>query len=64
MTRAPNTEPSLKTQQIESGTYLIFDTSIWETVKKDVVLTYADIETAPRLPRPGAQSQPPQPPQK
>ena len=64
MTRAPNTEPSLKTQQMEQGTYLIFDTSVWETVKKDMVLTYADIESAPRLPRPGGQTPTPPPPQK
>lgn len=53
LTRAPDTQPSLKTQIMEQGTYLVFDTASWEVVRKDMVLTYADLEVAPRLPRPG-----------
>ena len=52
LTRAPDTQPSLKTQIMEQGTYLVFDTASWEVVRKDMVLTYADLEVAPRLPRP------------
>lgn len=45
LTRAPNTEPSQKTPTFERGSYIFFDTTSWDKVRKDnFVLMYDQIE--------------------
>ena len=56
LTRAPNAEPSLKAAHMERGSYLVFDTSVWDVVRKDnFLLNYEQLERPPSLPRPGIQ---------
>jgi len=48
--RAPHTELASKTADSEKGSYLVFDTSTWEIVRKDsLVVRYEHIERAPSL---------------
>jgi CCR4-NOT transcription complex subunit 2 len=55
--RIPNMEPVLKTDRFERGTFLVFDTTIWETVKKEnMQVNYEHLERPPNLPRPVSQS--------
>jgi NOT2 / NOT3 / NOT5 family len=35
LTRIPNTEPIMKTERFERGSYLVFDTNTWDAVRKD-----------------------------
>lgn len=35
LTRIPNTEPIMKTDRFERGSYLVFDTATWDAVRKD-----------------------------
>ena len=50
--RAPGAEPAAKTASSERGSYLVFDTASWETVRKDgFVLHYDALERPPNLPR-------------
>ncbi len=35
LTRIPNTEPIMKTERFERGSYLVFDTATWDAVRKD-----------------------------
>lgn len=35
LTRIPNTEPIMKTERFERGSYLVFDTTTWDAVRKD-----------------------------
>jgi hypothetical protein len=43
------------TARSERGTYLFFDTSIWDVVQKaDVEVFFEDVERPPGLPRPNA----------
>lgn len=52
LTRVPNMEPLVKTNTYERGTYLCFDPSIWETIRKDnFVLYYELLEKRPTLPQ-------------
>jgi len=74
--RAPGAaEPAAKTATSERGSYLVFDTGTWETVRKDgFVLHYDALERPPNLARAGgaggagaaggtgAGAQPPPPP--
>ncbi|KAK9829533.1 hypothetical protein WJX72_006351 [[Myrmecia] bisecta] len=54
LTRIPNTEPLVKADRYERGSYFVFDTNTWECVRKDnFVLHYDALERAPNLPRPG-----------
>ncbi|WJX74354.1 putative NOT transcription complex subunit vip2, variant 2 [Trifolium repens] len=50
--RAPNTEPLVKTNTYERGSYLCFDPSTFETVRRDnFVLLYENVEKRPSLPQ-------------
>ncbi|WJX69534.1 putative NOT transcription complex subunit vip2 [Trifolium repens] len=50
--RAPNTEPLVKTNTYERGSYLCFDPSTFETVRRDnFVLLYDNVEKRPSLPQ-------------
>ncbi|KAK2424891.1 putative NOT transcription complex subunit VIP2 [Trifolium repens] len=50
--RAPNTEPLVKTNTYERGSYLCFDPSTFETVRRDnFVLHYENVEKRPSLPQ-------------
>lgn len=50
LTRAPNTEPLQKSDRSEVGSYLIFDVSSWEVVRKDnYALTFDSIVDPPNL---------------
>ncbi|PIA24927.1 hypothetical protein AQUCO_14200006v1 [Aquilegia coerulea] len=52
LTRVPNIDPLVKTTAYERGSYLCFDPSIWETVRKDnFVLQYELLEKRPVLPQ-------------
>ena len=52
LTRIPNTEPLLKTDRYERGSYYVFDTNMWECVRKDNFhLQYDQLERPPNLPR-------------
>lgn len=52
LTRIPNTEPIMKTPHFERGSYLVFDTSTWDAVRKDNFVVYYDsLERPPDLPR-------------
>ncbi|KAL5727651.1 putative NOT transcription complex subunit vip2 [Ranunculus cassubicifolius] len=52
LTRAANSEPLVKTNSYERGTYLCFDPSIWETIRKDnFVLYYEALEKRPAIPQ-------------
>ncbi len=52
LTRIPNTEPLLKTDRYERGSYYVFDTNMWECVRKDSFhLQYDQLERPPNLPR-------------
>ena len=54
LTRIPNTEPLLKTDRYERGSYFVFDTSQWECIRKDnFTLHYDALERQPNLPRSG-----------
>ena len=56
LTRIPNTEPLLKTDRYERGSYFVFDTSQWECIRKDnFTLHYDALERQPNLPRSGLQ---------
>lgn len=35
LTRIPKTEPIMKTARFERGSYLVFDTTTWDAVRKD-----------------------------
>jgi CCR4-NOT transcription complex subunit 2 len=64
--RPPGAEPATKTATSERGSYLVFDTAAWETVRKDnFVLVYEALERPPGLPRgappPGGGGGPPPP---
>ena len=51
-TRAPGTEPSVKTNTYERGIYIYFDPKTWQKIRKDFVLAYDQLEerkTAPQL---------------
>lgn len=51
--RVPGTEPTMKTDRFERGSFVVFDTSTWEMSRKEgFTLVYEDIERAPNLPRP------------
>lgn len=44
--RAPNTEITAKTNQLERGSFIVFEPSTWEKVKKDnFTLFYNQIES-------------------
>ncbi|XP_074584510.1 putative NOT transcription complex subunit VIP2 [Curcuma longa] len=50
-TRAPNSEPLVKTHAYERGSYLCFDPNTWSTiVKEHFVLQYEAVEKKPILP--------------
>ena len=52
LTRIPNTEPLLKTDRYERGSYYVFDTNVWECVRKENFhLQYDQLERPPNLPR-------------
>ncbi|PIA49576.1 hypothetical protein AQUCO_01300396v1 [Aquilegia coerulea] len=52
LTRVQNIEPLVKTATYERGTYLCFDPSIWDTIRKDnFVLQYELLEKRPVLPQ-------------
>jgi hypothetical protein len=50
LTKEPGTEPISKTATYESGTYIFFDPTTWEKVKKETVLVYESLEGPPLLP--------------
>lgn len=53
LTAISGVEPQLKNDQMERSSYYIFDTALWEAVRKDnFVLHYDAIERAPGLARP------------
>ena len=55
--RVPGAEPAAKTPTGERGSFLVFDTGAWETVRKDgFVLHYDALERPPNLPRGGSGS--------
>lgn len=57
--RIDGVEPVAKNAQMERGSYKVFDTAVWECVRKDnFVLHYDALERAPALPRPPAQPAP------
>eukprot|EP01135_Chromosphaera_perkinsii_P001034 Nk52_evm4s157 gene=Nk52_evmTU4s157 len=43
-TRAPGTEPSVKTGTYERGIYIYFDPKTWQKIRKDFVLAYDQLE--------------------
>ncbi|KAI3865859.1 hypothetical protein MKX03_020607 [Papaver bracteatum] len=50
--RMPNLEPLAKTETYERGSYHCFDSTTWETVRKDnFVLQYKSIESRPVIPQ-------------
>ncbi|CAG8580081.1 11354_t:CDS:2 [Paraglomus brasilianum] len=50
LTKEPGTEPITKTATYESGTYIFFDPTTWEKVKKETILMYELLEGPPLLP--------------
>ncbi len=57
--RIEGVEPVAKNAQMERGSYKVFDTAVWEQVRKDnFVLHYDALERAPGLPRPPLQPAP------
>lgn len=45
--RVPGTEPSLRTQQYERGSYFYFDVNTWQRIRKDnFLLVYEQLETS------------------
>lgn len=44
LTKEAGTEPSVKTQTYERGSYIFFDPTIWERVRKDYVLFFDALE--------------------
>jgi CCR4-NOT transcription complex subunit 2 len=53
--RVANTEPVMKTDRGERGSFWIFDASSWERVRKDNFnLQYDQLEVRPQVPRGGA----------
>eukprot|EP00854_Cymbomonas_tetramitiformis_P005848 gene5848-7044_t len=56
----PGTEPLVKNNQYERGSFFIFDTNTWERIRKDnFVLHYDKLEqrVQPPIPTPGEQAQ-------
>mmetsp|Transcript_39109 Transcript_39109/g.47346 ORF Transcript_39109/g.47346 Transcript_39109/m.47346 type:complete len:519 (+) Transcript_39109:125-1681(+) len=63
LTSVPNSEPSVKNNHSERGSFYFFDTNTWERVRKDnFVLQYDQLEARVPL-KHGAHQQPPQHPQ-
>ncbi|CAG8491372.1 8339_t:CDS:2 [Paraglomus occultum] len=50
LTKELGTEPITKTATYESGTYIFFDPTTWEKVKKETILMYELLEGPPLLP--------------
>ncbi|KAG8387770.1 hypothetical protein BUALT_Bualt02G0055800 [Buddleja alternifolia] len=51
-TRVTNTEPLVKTNAYERGSYICFDPNTWETIRKDnFVVHYEMLEKRPALPQ-------------
>lgn len=56
LARVPNAEPVMKTDRFERASYFVFDTSLWDCVRRDNFgLHYDAVERAPNLMRPGPQ---------
>mmetsp|Transcript_7338 Transcript_7338/g.18823 ORF Transcript_7338/g.18823 Transcript_7338/m.18823 type:complete len:566 (-) Transcript_7338:262-1959(-) len=50
LARVPNTEPIVKTDRYERGSFLVFDSMAWDIVRKDnFVLHYQALEQSPRV---------------
>lgn len=57
LTRVPNSEPVQKMDRAEIGSFLVFDVSNWEVVRKDnFSLSFDAIEEPPALPKSGVKS--------
>lgn len=51
ITRAPRTDPTVKTPIHERGTYIVFDHGLWEKVRKEnFILIYEELEELRTLP--------------
>ncbi|KAK1412794.1 hypothetical protein QVD17_34307 [Tagetes erecta] len=51
-TRSPNTDPLVKTNTHERGSYVCFDPNTWETIRKEnFVLYYEMVDKRPALPQ-------------